>query len=152
MFLYVLPTWILLSVTSMRCAKLHISSMLKWRGDCSVLYDNLVDWNNRSEIKVCAQQFRTKLWLFYTARQLYCHSDTVTNRHECALESSSCKNCFQDLAQQWGLELQTAHLHFCSIFPPALLFNKFDFHQSETTVSNCQIGEEDFLLPIYPFF
>lgn len=118
--LYVLSACILLSVTSMRGAKLHISSMLKRRGDCSVLYDNLVDWNNGSEIKVCTQQFRTKLLLFYTAHQLYCHSDTVTNRHECALESSSCKNCFQDFAQQWGLELQTAQVIFIFVpLPPS---------------------------------
>lgn len=121
-----------------------------WRGEetfQSSVCDNLVDWNNRSEIKVCTQQFRTKLLLFYTAHQLYCQSDMATNRHECALESSSCKKCFQQFAHCLEIQIAQVTSPLCSPFSPTLIFNKFAFHKWETTVSKCQIWEEDLLLP-----
>lgn len=132
---------ILLSVTSMnRRAKLRISSMLKRRGDCSVLCDNLVDWNNRrlkcalssSEQNCCSFLYSPSavLPIWYDHKQAWMCFGVIFLQElfagVCTLVRFGTPNC-------------SNYPLFCSPSHPTLLFNKFAFHQSETTVSKCQI-------------
>lgn len=137
-----------------RHAKLHISSMLKRRGDCSVLYDNHMDWNNRrlkrarssSEQNCCSFLYSPSavLPIWYDHKQAWlCLTVILLQELFSGLSTlvrSGTPNCSRT-------PNCSSHPIFCSPFSPTLLFNRFAFHQSETTVSKCQMGEEDFLIP-----